>query len=179
MKNKKIILASFMVLCMLLGILYFKNEPKYIDENLYQSLLSQNLIQKAVIDKDEIWLKAEGENYVIIKDGIDIKTLLSKVPVEVKKDNTLWVFFVLLIFIIALFISLGYFARKKELAKYPISNKNHTQAQNSNINLESSHIKPVISNITFNDVAGVDEVKMELSELVDFYKILKNIKNLV
>lgn len=77
------------------------------------------------------------------------------------------------------FISLGYFARKKELAKYPISNKNHTQAQNSNINLESSHIKPVISNITFNDVAGVDEVKMELSELVDFYKILKNIKNLV
>ncbi|EAI7295309.1 ATP-dependent metallopeptidase FtsH/Yme1/Tma family protein, partial [Campylobacter jejuni] len=53
MKNKKIILASFMVLCMLLGILYFKNEPKYIDENLYQSLLSQNLIQKAVIDKDE------------------------------------------------------------------------------------------------------------------------------
>ncbi|HHP5564965.1 TPA: hypothetical protein ACSC0C_001965, partial [Campylobacter jejuni] len=27
MKNKKIILASFMVLCMLLGILYFKNEP--------------------------------------------------------------------------------------------------------------------------------------------------------
>ncbi|EAL7095301.1 ATP-dependent metallopeptidase FtsH/Yme1/Tma family protein, partial [Campylobacter jejuni] len=59
MKNKKIILASFMVLCMLLGILYFKNEPKYIDENLYQSLLSQNLIQKAVIDKDEIWLKAE------------------------------------------------------------------------------------------------------------------------
>ncbi|ENT5928714.1 AAA family ATPase [Campylobacter jejuni] len=178
MKNKKIILASFMVLCMLLGILYFKNEPKYIDENLYQSLLSQNLIQKAVIDKDEIWLKAEGENYVIIKDGIDIKTLLSKVPVEVKKDNTLWVFFVLLIFIIALFISLGYFARKKELAKYPISNKNqnHTQAQNSNINLESSHIKPVISNITFNDVAGVDEVKMELSELVDFLQNPKKYK---
>ncbi len=57
MKNKKIILASFMVLCMLLGILYFKNEPKYIDENLYQSLLSQNLIQKAVIDKDEFGLR--------------------------------------------------------------------------------------------------------------------------
>lgn len=175
MKNKKIILTSFMILCMLFGILYFKNEPKYIDENLYQSLLSQNLIQKAVIDKDEIWLKSEGENYVIIKDGVDMKTLLAKVPVEIKKDNTLWVFFVLFVFI-ALLISLAYVARKKELAKYPISNKNHTQAQNSNINLESSYIKPVISNITFNDVAGVDEVKMELSELVDFLQNPKKYK---
>lgn len=47
MKNKKIILASFMVLCMLLGILYFKNEPKYIDENLYQRLLSQKFNPKS------------------------------------------------------------------------------------------------------------------------------------
>ncbi|WP_141083472.1 AAA family ATPase, partial [Campylobacter jejuni] len=38
------------------------------------------------------------------------------------------------------------------------------------------HIKPVISNITFNDVAGVDEVKMELSELVDFLQNPKKYK---
>lgn len=175
MKNKKIILISFLILCLLFGILYFKNEPKYIDENLYQSLLSQNLIEKAVIDKDEIWLKAKGENYVIVKDGIDIKVLLSKVPVEIKKDNALWVFFVLLVFLVALLLSFIYFARKKELAKYPISNK--TQAQASTTNLESSNIKPVISNVTFNDVAGVSEVKMELSELVDFLQNPKKYKD--
>ncbi|XAK33619.1 ATP-dependent metallopeptidase FtsH/Yme1/Tma family protein [Campylobacter coli] len=174
MKNKKIILISFLILCLLFGILYFKNEPKYIDENLYQSLLSQNLIEKAVIDKDEIWLKAKGESYVIVKDGIDIKVLLSKVPVEIKKDNTLWTFFVLFVFLIALLLSLVYFTRKKELAKYPISSK--TQAQTSTTNLESSNIKPAISNITFNDVAGVDEVKMELSELVDFLQNPKKYK---
>ncbi len=175
MKNKKIILISFLILCLLFGILYFKNEPKYIDENLYQSLLSQNLIEKAVIDKDEIWLKAKGESYVIVKDGIDIKVLLSKVPVEIKKDNALWVFFVLLVFLVALLLSFIYFARKKELNKYPISNK--TQAQASTTNLESSNIKPVISNVTFNDVAGVSEVKMELSELVDFLQNPKKYKD--
>ncbi|MBO0046200.1 hypothetical protein JND50_14985, partial [Listeria monocytogenes] len=79
-------------------------------------LLSQNLIEKAVIDKDEIWLKAKGESYVIVKDGVDIKTLLSKVPVEIKKDSTLWVFFVIFVFLIALLLSFVYFARKKELA---------------------------------------------------------------
>ncbi|AXP08495.1 ATP-dependent metallopeptidase FtsH/Yme1/Tma family protein [Campylobacter hepaticus] len=166
MKNKKIIFISFIIICILFGILYFKNEPKYIDQNLYQSLLNQNLIQKAVIDKDEIWLKTSAENYVIIKEGVDIKELLEKVPVENKQDNTLWVFFILFIFIITLLLSLGYFARKKEIAKYPILNKN--QNPSANTNLENSNIKSVISNITFNDVAGVDEVKMELSELVDF-----------
>lgn len=175
MKNKKIILVSFMILCVLFGILYFKNEPKYIDENLYQSLLNQNLIQKAVVDKDEIWLKTESDSYVIIKDGVDIKTLLAKVPVEMKKDNTLWVFFILLVFIIMLLLSLSFFARKKELAKYPISTKK-SPSQAPAINLEHSQIKPVISNITFNDVAGVDEVKMELSELVDFLQNPKKYK---
>lgn len=174
MKNKKIILSSFVILCLLFGILYFKNEPKYIDQNLYQSLLEQNLIQKAVIDQDEIWLKAGGENYAIIKDGVDLKELLDKVPVEIKKDNSLWIFFILIVFIIALLFSFAYFTRKKELARFPISNKTHTQ--NPTTTLESLSIKPVISSVTFDDVAGVDEVKIELSELVDFLKNPKKYK---
>ncbi len=119
------------------------------------------------------WLKAEGENYIIIKDGIDIKTLLSKVPVEVKKIIRFGCF-CFTYFYYRTFISLGYFARKKSWLniQYQIRIK-ITLKLKFKYNLESSHIKPVISNITFNDVAGVDEVKMELSELVDFYKILK------
>ncbi|TKX29912.1 AAA family ATPase [Campylobacter estrildidarum] len=175
MKNKKIILISFIVLCMLFGILYIKNEPEYIDESLYQSLLSENLIQKAVIDNEKILLKTKEGNYAIIKDGIDIKTLLAKVPVEIKKDNTLWIFFIIIIFFVAFFSILA-FIRKKEFSKYPISSKK-TQTQNSVTHLETSNIKPVISSITFDDVAGVDEVKMELSELVDFLQNSKKYKD--
>ncbi|ARJ56550.1 AAA family ATPase [Campylobacter cuniculorum] len=172
MKNKKIILISFVILCLLFGILYFKNEPKFIDKDLYEGLLKQNLIQKAVIEEDKILLKAAGENYAIIKEGVDLKELLTKVPVEIKRDNSLWIFFILMVFLLTLFLSLIYFNRKKQLEKFPIS-KNPTP-QNSN--LEYSNIKPVISNINFNDVAGVDEVKLELSELVDFLKNPKKYK---
>ncbi|TKX33179.1 AAA family ATPase [Campylobacter aviculae] len=173
MKNKKIILVSFIILCVLFGILYVKNEPEYIDENLYQGLLSENLIQKAVIDDEKILLKTKEGNYAIIKDGIDLKTLLAKVPVEIKKDNTLWIFFIAIVIFIILFLILA-FIRKKEFSKYPISSKK-TQTQTSIANLESN-IKPVISSITFDDVAGVDEVKMELSELVDFLQNSKKYK---
>ena len=172
MKNKKIIIISFVILCLLFGILYVKNEAKYIDENLYKSLLEQNLIQKAIIDENEILLKTSKENFIIIKDGINLKELLAKTPVEVRKDNTLLIVF---IFLALIFFMLGflYFSKKKELAKYPIKN---TYSSSNLSPLESTNIKPVISSVNFDDVAGVDEVKVELSEIVDFLKNPKKYK---
>lgn len=166
MKNRKIIFASLAVLCLLFGILYFKNEPKYINKNLYEGLLSQNLIQKAVMEGDKILLKAAGESYAIIKEGVDLGELLSKVPVETRQDNSLWIFLVFAAFLLTLFLSLGYFNRKKQFEQFPISKNPIPQGSS----FEYSNIKPVISSINFNDVAGVDEVKLELSELVDFLK---------
>lgn len=165
MKNNKIILFSFGILCVLLAIVYFKNEPKFIDKALYQSLLEQKLIQKAIIDGDEILLKAAGDHYVIIKDGVDLKELLANVPVEVKRDYSTWVLFIFLVFLFALLISFNLFRRKKEMQKFPIN-----PTQTSSLQEPLNSIKPVISGITFNDVAGVNEVKMELNELVDFLK---------
>ncbi|MCR2064259.1 ATP-dependent metallopeptidase FtsH/Yme1/Tma family protein [Campylobacter helveticus] len=166
MKNNKIILISFIILCMLLAIVYFKNEPKFIDEALYKSLLEQKLIQKATIDENEILLKAAGEHYVIIKEGVDIKELLTQVPVEIKKDYSAWIFFTLLVFLLASLISFNFFRRKKEMQKFPINKA----TQNPSLQEPLNSIQPVISSVTFNDVAGVNEVKLELNELVDFLK---------
>ena len=169
MKNKKIVLISFLILCFLFLILYFKNEPKYIDKALYDSLLKENLIKKAIVDDNEILLKTTGQNYVIIKDGVDLKALLEKVPVENKISGFYYVFIVLFLFMIFYFFYL-----RKQRQKFPISK----QIQPSQIsNLESSNITPVISTISFDDVAGVDEVKTELSELVDFLKNPKKYKD--
>jgi len=170
-KTKKIIYFSFGILCLLLVFVYFKNEPKYIDKALYESLLEKNLIQKAVFDGNELFLRAGGENYVIIKDGVDINELLQKVPVEFKKENdALFVVFIIGL-ILAMFASVFIFSKIKQNQKFPIK-PNNTPLNN----LENTNIKPVISNISFEDVAGVDDVKMELSEIVDFLKNPKKYK---
>lgn len=166
MKNKTIIFISFCVLCVLLAVAYFKNEPKYIDEGLYRSLLEQNLIQKALINEDELWFQAAGENYRIIKDGVDLKELVARVPVERKQDNEFWIFTALMLFALAMLISLRYFRQKKQRQRFPIS----PNPPSTEKNLEHTALKPVISSITFEDVSGVDEVKTELYELVDFLK---------
>lgn len=175
-KNKKIIFASLLVLCVLFGIVYLKNEPEYIDKALYQSFLDKNLIEKAILNDNEIIFKAAGSKYVIIKEGIDIDELLRKVPIELKKDYDFLFFVFILTALLAMFFSILYFARKK--SNFIIQAPQNKQNQNAISNLDySNSIKPVISNISFDDVAGVDDVKLELSEIVDFLKNPKKYKD--
>ncbi|ASQ30513.1 integral membrane ATP-dependent zinc metallopeptidase [Campylobacter avium LMG 24591] len=175
-KNKKIIIASLLVLCVLFGIVYIKNEPEYIDKALYQSFLDKNLIEKAILNDNEIIFKAAGSKYVIIKEGIDIDELLRKVPIELKKDYDFLFFVFILTALLAMFFSILYFARKR--TNFIIQSPQNKQNQNAISNLDySNSIKPVISNISFDDVAGVDDVKLELSEIVDFLKNPKKYKD--
>lgn len=175
-KNKKIIFASLLVLCVLFGIVYIKNEPEYIDKALYQSFLDKNLIEKAILKDNEIIFKAAGSKYVIIKEGIDIDELLRKVPIELKKDYDFLFFVFILTALLAMFFSILYFARKR--TNFIIQSPQNKQNQNAISNLDySNSIKPVISNISFDDVAGVDDVKLELSEIVDFLKNPKKYKD--
>lgn len=174
-KNKKIIFASLLVLCVLFGIVYIKNEPEYIDKALYQSFLDKNLIEKAILKDNEIIFKAAGSNYVIIKEGIDIDELLRKVPIELKKDYDFLFFTFVLTALFAMLFSILYFAKKK--TSFPIQPA-PKQGQNAISNLDyANSIKPVISNISFDDVAGVDDVKIELNEIVDFLKNPKKYKD--
>ena len=34
--------------------------------------------------------------------------------------------------------------------------------------VQSSHIEPIVSNIKFSDIAGIESIKEELEEIVDF-----------
>ncbi|MCW1360461.1 ATP-dependent metallopeptidase FtsH/Yme1/Tma family protein [Campylobacter sp. US33a] len=168
MKNLKIILSSFLILCVLMAILYLKNEPKYIDKAFYDGLLREGLIQKAIVDENKIFIKTEQENYLIIKEGVNLEELLSQVPVEISANY----FDVILVFLFAFFIVFllvfMFLMQRKQRKKFPISaNANSSVSLNS---FENKDIKPVITSVSFNDVAGVDEVKLELGELVDFLK---------
>lgn len=165
-KTKKIIAISFAVLCVLAGVVFVKNEPDYIDKALYQSLLEQNLIKEATLQGGEIILRASGHKYAIIKEGIDMDELLSKVPVKPAKDydSSFWLF--ISCALIAMFVSALVFARKKQASTPRIRPNNAPLSPIESMN----SIKPVISGVSFEDVAGVDDVKIELSEIVDFLK---------
>ena len=169
------ILAS--ILAILLIFVAFKNQPKGITYDDYEKLLDSSLIIAGVVDDYKVVLTTiGGERYFIIKDAIDMTKLAQKVVVELDASKPIidTILIIVLFFCFALF---GVFIYKKvkilpSVIKFDRDNKQELQSGNIEVEslISSGAIFPAISNVRFSDVAGINDVKSELSEIVDFLK---------
>lgn len=175
--NKLNITLIFLsILIVLLSIVYFRDNSVYISGSEYRHLIDIKGIKKAKIKDDRIYLTYEGKQYVVLKDAIDLKELFSLTKIESDSQTTpLWVEFLMIIFMAFLLVVMldMYFRKKATLASKDKLAKD--------INLANSAFehtfKPVISDVKFDDIAGIDEIKSELLEIVDFLKNPAKYKN--
>ncbi len=161
LNTKNIIFICLAVLFVLLSAVYLRNSPSYLTYDAYEKLLNENQISRAIIDKDEIILTFNKKQYIVLKQSVNLQELYKKVPLEIANDNTQFFEFFYLLLTICIFSGVIFLINKKNQSQIKYQVK-----QNQNI----SEISPVISKYTFADVAGIDEVKKELFEIVDFLK---------
>lgn len=159
--TKNIIFICLAILFVLLSIVYLRNSPTYLTYEAYEKLLNENKISRAIVDKDEIKLIFNKKQYIVLKNSVDLKELYKKVPLEMASDNSKFFEFIYLIFAIFAFCVVLWFFSRQNRQNITINTKKQSQDQ---------EISPVISKYTFADVAGIDEVKKELFEIVDFLK---------
>lgn len=175
-KSQKLMI-SIMALSIVIGLLgfsYLKNRPVVIDLKMYETLLEAKAIKKAKIFDNEVILTTNSYKYSVIKDGVNLKELLNEVPVSVAKESGLFQDIIILTLFIGAIFGFGYYLRKENE-----KNKIEIKQRNQAFELETlmpSRITPAISNLKFKDVAGIDGVKEELSEIVDFLKNPKKYK---
>ncbi|WP_241468832.1 AAA family ATPase [Campylobacter sputorum] len=165
-KIKIVIILAF-ILAILFGIVVFKNSPKTISLNAFDALVEQNVVSKAYIKDDFLIVIVNNQAYQVLSNGVDFNKTLRKIPIDqVKSSEFLDISLGIVIFFM-LCITIFFIVRKY---KQKTSQTEVLQKNEDIENIINSSLTPVISNVKFDDVAGIDEIKNELSEIVDFLK---------
>jgi ATP-dependent metalloprotease FtsH len=172
LKSKKFLigLMAFSVVVLLLVFAALRNEVKVINLQTYEKLLEGGFIKKALVEDNEVYLFTSSEKYMIVKDGIDLQKLLKKVPISVKKDNPILNDLIILTILIAALFALIAYARKKRLSELKKEEEIKQNAYSSYEPFSKTIIKATTTKYKFSDIAGIDSVKEELQEIVDFLK---------
>lgn len=163
-KHLLVVVVGVVVFLLLLLVLVLKDNAKVISAAALENALQKNFIIK-LWEKDE-YLYAQAKDtqvYKILRSQVN-PAIIKAMPID--GASTKWLAYgiaTLLMLVIAAVVVALVQARKSRLNITPI---NATALRDS---LEST-IVPLHSSMRFSDVAGIDEVKAELLEIVDFLK---------
>lgn len=165
-KNKILIAISAVLIAAILIFAYFRDRADLIDYSTYKTLLKNEMIDSAEIGEKYIYIKSSTHLYKIPKDVINLSKLYEKAPVKVKEDLT-YLYDTILLLIVAFFFGYLIFLTKKREHTTVKHQINIAQPEIDNF---ASNIKPMISDVRFKDVAGIEDVKEELIEIIEFLK---------
>ncbi|KAB0582125.1 AAA family ATPase [Campylobacter sputorum] len=165
-KIKIVVILAF-ILAILFGIVVFRNSPKTISLNAFDALVEQNVVSKAYIKDDFLIVIVNNQAYQVLSSGVDFNKTLRKIPIDQVKSSEFLDIFLSIVVFFMLCITIFFVVRKY---KQKTSQTAVLQKNEDIENIINSSLTPVISNVKFEDVAGIDEIKSELTEVVDFLK---------
>jgi len=164
-KNLKIITGLLSLFIVLIVFAMLRDTDKLITHKQANILYSKEKIKKLIVDGDYIRIKTDGGQYKVYKDAINKNTFFSKYPVEVKEEPShLYDLFSLLV-LVGAFIFLFRFMKESRMQQI-----RQIEAVQQGSEAKDSPIQPMRSNVTFDDVAGIKDVKEELEEIIDFLR---------
>ena len=184
-KSKTLYFGIFaLLLCAIVfSVLIFKDSATLISTTHLEKITQNSLPNNAKIKGEYLYFDINGQSYKIAKDAIDLKQFAQKIPLEIKQESGFITDLIINIFaiflvVMLLFLFLVLFNRTKlqqsltqETKKTPNYQQQAKMIANEAFMLHN--IKPIHSNLTFDDVAGIDEAKEELKEIVDYLKFPK------
>ena len=171
--NRNALYISFALIVLLVIFAIMRNNADDITLKKANQILQEKKVTKVVVSKEYVYLKTKNNFYRIPSTQVTPKMFVEyKVEVSAKEDILLYILFAVL------FLGIGsllvrYFQRNNNLSN------NNSPAQNSNAlpSDMSNKIEQTKSDVTFNDIGGISDVKVELEEIIDFMKNPKRYKS--
>jgi len=163
-KNIKIIIILMCALICLLLFSTLRDTDTILTHKQANTLFTENKIEKLIIDGQYVHIYTPTKTYKIYKDAINKDAFFSKYPIEVVEDKSYIYDILSLLLLGAAFwfmFNLIKQSKDQQLKQIHAANKVN-EVENS------EPIQALTSTVTFKDVAGINDVKEELEEIIDF-----------
>ncbi len=175
-RNLTIGLGALLVAFVLLFYGVFRDNSELVSSKAFETLLHESAPTHAYIKDGYLYAKIKGQEYKVLYEG-NLGQLMPEALIEIKGEGTGILAEVLGVFLFLFFVTVLVFARRGEqnpqnsANKIPPNNAVSKPVEASATLMElGGQISPMVSNVTFKDVAGIKEVKEELEEIIDFLK---------
>ncbi len=173
--NRVFLYVSASLIIILIAFAIVRDNADDITLNEATKILQNNSVTKVVASKDYVYLKTKNDLFRIASSQVTPKMFIDyKVEISSKKDILLYILFAVLFLGIGSLL-LRYVQKKGEIG---LNGSDASMGGSNSLPSEmNSKIEQTKSDVTFNDIGGISDVKIELEEIIDFMKNPKRYKN--
>jgi ATP-dependent metalloprotease FtsH len=169
-KNTKVIIASFLLLVAILAFSSFEKSPELIDKNRALTELSNHkTLEKVMVKSPYIYIYTDSATYKIASDAIEKEKLFSSGEVEYYEESTETMDMILFFVLLSLMFYIVYIMRESRQSQERLVEKQKQETVKQQ-DIGKLNIMAQRSTINFSDVAGMNDVKEELEEIIDFLR---------
>lgn len=163
--------AFFLIALVLFAIL--RDTSDSITLNDATMILENHQVKSVAITKEYIYLKTDDKLYKIAASQLS-PMMLREYEVQVRSTTSI------LLYIVAFVLFLGLFSLFIKFRQGNLSITSLRENASSRATLDTTvyeKIAPIKSDVSFDDIGGISDVKIELEEIIDFMKNPTRYKN--
>ena len=167
-RNLKIAAAGIGLLLLIGAFVLLRDNARTISGRQLDVLMQKQLIRNVVRRDPYLYVRTDRMLYRIPVEGADLKRLARRYPVTVESSSSPWIAVTVLLLLL-LAGGGALIVRRRGFA--PAQREDAGSLQSSRAPIESAEaVRPIRSDVRFRDVAGIEEVKEDLSEIIDFLR---------
>ncbi len=170
-----LIVSAFVIIALVLFAL-LRDNADAITLNQANSLLQNKSVKKVIVTKEYVYLKTANGYYKIASSQVTPRMFVDY-KVEVGNESNIIIYILFLV----LFLGLGSLLLKFLQNRGIFGSLNFKTNENANSSASplelNTPIEAIKSDVSFDDIGGISDVKIELEEIIDFMKNPKRYKN--
>jgi ATP-dependent metalloprotease FtsH len=170
--NRILLIVSAFIIIALMLFAILRDNASDITLRDAQKILNNHTVKRVTVTKDYVYLKTDNDFYKIASSQVSPKMFINyKVEVDSGANVLVYILFAIL------FLGFGTLLMRWWQKRLPLVEGGGVQTSRGAEMPQNSPIESIKSDVTFSDIGGISDVKIELEEIIDFMKNPTRYKN--